>query len=184
MNSLLDNCDKSMKKKTEMLEKEFSRLRTGRASASILEAIRVDYYGVNTPLNQVASISVPDARTILVSPFDKKLLVEIEKAIQIADIGIQPNNDGNVIRLPVPALNEDRRKEISKSIRKLGEDAKVAIRLVRKDVNNKSKKMEKDKDLNEDELRSLTKEIQEITDKYIKNIDILTSKKEKEVMSF
>jgi ribosome recycling factor len=184
MSSLLDSCNKSMEKKTEMLEKEFSRLRTGRASASILEGIRVDYYGVNTPLNQVASISVPDARTILISPFDKKLLVGIEKAIQIADIGIQPNNDGNVIRLPVPALNEDRRKEISKSIRKLGEDAKVAIRLVRKDVNNKSKKMEKGKELNEDELRTLTKEIQEMTDKYTKNIDTLTSKKEKEVMSF
>ena len=177
-------CDKQMDKSISSLDRELTRVRTGRASISLLDGIRVDYYGTPTPLNQVASLSTPDARTLLVSPFEKKILSEIEKAIQIADIGVQPNNDGNVIRLPVPPLNEERRKEIAKSIKKFGEDAKIAIRLIRQDYNNKLKKLEKSKDINEDEVKLLLKDIQSCTDKFIKIIDQKVSKKEEEILTF
>ena len=143
----------------------------------------MDYFGVSTPLNQTASISIPDARTIIISPFDKKLLGEIAKAVQLADVGVQPNNDGNVIRLPVPPLNEERRKQISKIIRKLCEDTKVGVRLVRQDANNKMKKMEKDKTLNKDDSKSSSKKIQTITDGFITKVDLLTKKKENEIMT-
>ena len=180
----LEKCDEAMANKIAQLEKELSRVRTGRASVSILDNIRVEYYGTLTPLNQVASLSTPDARTIVVTPFEKNLLSDIERAIQIAAIGIQPNNDGQKIRLPIPPLNEERRKEIAKNIKKVGEDAKVGIRLVRQDYNAKIKKQEKNKELNEDDSRALQKDIQDCTDKYIKLTDEKTQAKEKEVLTF
>lgn len=172
-----------MKKKVESLERDLHKTRTGRASVSMLDGIRVDYYGTPTPLNQVASLSTPDARTIVISPFEKQLASEIEKAIHIADIGIQPNNDGNVVRLPVPPLNEERRKEIAKEVKKLGEESKISVRLVRQDINNKIKKSEKDKILNKDESNDLQKKIQECTDNFIKKINEKITTKEKEILS-
>lgn len=184
MDHFLKPCEELMEKKLEHLDRDLQKTRTGRASTSILDGIRVDYYGTPTPLNQVASLSTPDARTIVISPFEKKLAGEIEKAIQIADVGIQPNNDGNVIRLPIPPLNEDRRKKIAKEIKKLGEDSKVSIRLVRQDINNKIKKTEKAKDINKDDSAHFQKEIQECTDRFIKKVTEKVALKEKEILSF
>ena len=184
MNSHLPSCKELMNKRLEQLDKDLQKTRTGRASTAMLDGIRVDYYGTPTPINQVASISTPDARTIVISPFEKKLATEIEKAIQIADIGIQPNNDGNVIRLPVPPLNEERRKKIAKEIKKIGEDSKVSIRKVRQEINGKIKKAEKAKELNKDESNDFQKEIQDCTDSFIKMISEKVGQKEKEILSF
>jgi ribosome recycling factor len=183
MHPFVATCEESMKKKIEFLEKELGKVRTGRASIAIVDGIRVNYYGTPTPLNQVASVSTPDARTIVISPFEKKVLGDIEKAIQIADIGIQPNNDGNVIRLPIPPLNEERRKEIAKTVHKIGEDAKVSIRKIRQDLNAKIKKSEKDKELAEDESIRMQKEVQTFTDHFIKLVDQKVEKKSKEVLT-
>lgn len=183
MSAMIQNCEESMKKRVEFLDKELGKVRTGRASISLVDGIRVAYYGTPTPLNQVASISTPDARTIVISPFEKKVLGEIEKAIQVADIGIQPNSDGNVIRLPVPPLNAERRKEIAKNIHKIGEDAKVAIRKVRQELNTKIKKSEKSKEIAEDESARLQKEVQTLTDSYSKMIDQKVDQKSKEILS-
>ena len=183
MDKILDGLNDAMDKKVKALEKELLRVRTGKASISLLDSVRVNYYGTMTPLNQVATLSTPDARTVLVSPFEKKLLSEIEKAIHVADVGVQPNNDGNVIRLPVPPLTEDRRKEIAKSIRKLGEDTKVALRKVRQDFNTKVKAAEKNKEVAEDASKTLQKDIQTVTDKFILMTDEKLAKKEKEVMT-
>jgi len=184
LSKILKECDDLMKKKLDHLDRELQKTRTGRASTSILDGIRVDYYGTPTPINQVASLATPDARTIVISPFEKKLLTEIERSIQIADIGIQPNNDGNVIRLPIPPLNEERRKQIAKEIKKHGEEAKVAIRLVRQDINNKIKKAEKDKEIGKDESADFQKQIQDKTDAFTKKITEKTEQKEKEILSF
>ncbi len=183
MNPILEQCNTNMKKCLDSLEKDLSRVRTGRASLTILDGIRVNYYGTPTPLNQVASLSTPDARTLLVAPFEKKLLHEVEKAIQAADIGIQPTNDGNVIRLPIPPLSEDRRKEIAKSVGKFGEEAKVSVRKVRQDYNQQVKKQEKDKVINEDDSKHLQKEVQTTTDNFMKMIDDKVEKKKKEVLT-
>lgn len=183
MHPIVASCEDSMKKKVEHLDKELTKVRTGRASISIVDGIRVNYYGTPTPLNQVASVSTPDARTIVISPFEKKVLGDIEKAIQIADIGIQPNNDGNVIRLPIPPLSEERRKEIAKNVHKVGEECKVSIRKVRQDLNTKIKKSEKDKEFAEDESLRLQKEVQTLTDNYIKLIDQRVEKKSKEILT-
>jgi ribosome recycling factor len=178
----MESCNNEMTKRMELLDRDLSKVRTGRASIKILDGIRVDYYGSPTPLNQVASLSTPDARTILVSPFEKKTITDIERAIQMADVGIQPNNDGSVIRLPIPQLTEDRRKEIAKSIKKFGEESKVGIRKIRQDMNQRIKKEEKDKVINEDESKSLQKQVQDVTDKYIALIDTRVSAKQDEVM--
>ncbi|MBI2603345.1 MAG: ribosome recycling factor [Deltaproteobacteria bacterium] len=183
MNKLVSSCDESMKKRVETLDKELGRVRTGRATVALLDGIRVNYYGTPTPLNQIASLSTPDARTVVVAPYEKKLLGEIEKAIQIADVGIQPNNDGNVIRLPVPPLNEERRKEIAKTVNKIGEDSKVSIRKIRQDFNTQIKKLEKDKEIAEDDSHRLQKEVQTATDQFISMIDGKIEKKKKEVLT-
>ncbi len=183
MHPIIAHCEDSMKKKVEHLDKELAKVRTGRASIAIVDGIRVSYYGTPTPLNQVASISTPDARTIVISPFEKKVLGDIEKAIQIADIGIQPNNDGNVIRLPIPPLNEERRKEIAKTVHKIGEETKVSIRKIRQDLNTKIKKSEKDKEIAEDESLRLQKDVQTYTDNFIKSIDQKVEKKSKEILT-
>jgi ribosome recycling factor len=182
MDPLIQTCVADMKKRLDFLDNELARVRTGRASVSILDGIRVDYYGAKTPLNQVATLSTPDARTIVVSPFEKAVLAEIEKAIRIADVGIQPNNDGNVIRLPVPPLNEERRKEIAKAVNKVGEDSKVAIRQIRQDFNTKLKRLEKDKEVTEDDVKRLQKEVQDQTDKCTKLIEDKITAKRNEVM--
>ncbi|MBP6217227.1 MAG: ribosome recycling factor [Oligoflexales bacterium] len=183
MNPALEACEAGMKKSLESLDRDFSRVRTGRASLTLLDGIKVNYYGTPTLLNQVASLSTPDARTIVIAPFEKKLLQEIEKSIQLADIGIQPTNDGHVVRLPIVPLNEEKRKEIAKNVAKLGEEAKVLVRKVRQDTNQKIKKDEKDKKIPEDESNLLQKEVQNLTDRYTKLVDEKTEKKRKEVMT-
>lgn len=184
IDKILKECDDHMNKKLDHLDRELQKTRTGRASTSLLDGIRVDYYGTPTPINQVASLSTPDARTIVISPFEKKLLSDIERAIQMADIGIQPNNDGNVVRLPIPPLNEERRKKIAKEIKKHGEEAKVAIRLVRQDMNKQIQKAEKEKEINKDESADFQKQVQDRTDAFTKKIAEKVTQKEKEILSF
>ena len=183
MDELMTNCLNSMDKRITGFDKELSKVRTGRASVMLVDGVKVNYYGSPTPLNQIASVSTPDARTLIISPFEKKLISEIEKSIQIADLGIQPVNDGNVVRLSVPPLNEERRKQIAKSIKKLGEEAKIGIRKVRQDFNTKIKKMEKSKEIAEDESKRLQKEVQNSVDTYIKKVDEKIVKKEKEILT-
>ena len=183
MSDLLKECQDSMDKRIKSYEMDLVKVRTGRASITILDKVKVDYYGTPTPLNQVATLSTPDTKTIVVSPFEKSLISEIEKGIQKADLGLQPNNDGKVVRVPIPALTEERRKDIVKTLKKGSEDVKVAIRLVRRDINEKIKHQEKAKEIAEDESKRLQTEIQKMTDKYIKIVDEKTASKEKEVMT-
>ena len=183
VDEILKDCDELMKKRIGLLERDLGRVRTGRASVSLLDGIRVNYYGNPSPIQQLASLSTPDARTIIISPFEKSLIGDIERAIQIADLGAQPVNDGNVVRLSIPALNEERRKNIAKSIKKLGEEAKVAVRKVRQDANARVRKQEKVKELAEDESKKLQKSIQERTDEYIRQVDERIGKKEGEILT-
>lgn len=171
-----------MKKTDETVQREFSTVRTGRASSSLVEGIKVDYYGTPTPLKQLASISTPDPKLIVVQPWDISAIGEIEKALLKSDIGITPYNDGKLIRLSIPQLTQERRQEFVKVIKKMAEDGRIAIRAVRRDINEKIKKLEKDKAITEDESFKSTDEIQKLTDKNIKEIDDLLSKKEKELM--
>ncbi len=178
--SIIEN---KMEDRIDYLKEELSKIRAGRANPQILNKVMVEYYGTLTPLNQVAAISVPEARQIVISPWEKSLIGPIEKAIHQADIGINPMNDGNGIRLTFPELNEQRRKEIVKEIKALGEEIKVAIRNVRRDAIDVAKKEEKEKSISEDELRVIEDKIQKVTDKYISKIDNIVEEKEKEVMS-
>lgn len=172
-----------MEKTISVYENNLAEIRAGRANPAILNKIKVDYYGVPTPISQVAGISVPEARLIVIQPWDTSILKEIEKEILKSDIGINPNNDGKVIRLSFPELNEERRKEIVKNIKKIAEEAKVAIRAIRRDGIEEFKKKQKDSEITEDELKMAEDEIQKITDKNIAEIDNLLEKKEKEIMS-
>ena len=178
----MQNAENKMKKAIDVLEADFAAIRAGRANPAILDKVTVEYYGVATPLNQVGTVSVPEARTIVIQPWDATLLKEIEKAIQVSDIGINPNNDGKVIRLNFPPLTEERRKELSKGISKRGEEAKVAVRNIRRDVLEGFKKQKKNNEITEDDLADYEEQIQKMTDKYVKIIDGLTSDKEKEIM--
>ena len=175
--------EEKMDKTISVFEENLSEIRAGRANPAILNKITVDYYGVSTPINQVAGISVPEARMILIQPWDINLLKEIEKEILKSDIGINPNNDGKVIRLNFPELNEERRKEIVKDIRKLAEEAKVAIRSIRRDAMDEAKEMQKKSEITEDDLKNEENEIQKLTDKKVEEIDSMLASKEKEVMS-
>lgn len=175
--------DEKMTKSTNVLAGEFAAIRAGRANPAVLEKITVDYYGTPTPINQMAAVSVSEARVLVIQPWDRSTLKSIEKAILTSDIGINPNNDGNVIRLNFPPITEDRRKEICKDVRKLGEDAKVAIRSIRRDYLEKFKTEKKNGNLTEDDLKAAEKDIQDMTDKYCKTIDTMVADKEKEVMS-
>ena len=166
-----------------VFENNLAEVRAGRANPAILNKIKIDYYGVPTPISQVAGISVPEARLIVIQPWDLGILKEIEKEILKSDIGINPNNDGKVIRLSFPELNEERRKEIVKSIKKMAEESKIAVRSIRRDGIEEFKKKQKDSEITEDELRMAEEEIQKITDKKIAEIDTLLDNKEKEVMS-
>jgi len=182
MDNLKNTTKDKMQKSFDSLLHQYSKIRTGRASASILDDVRINYYGQPTPVKQLCNISIPEARTIIVQPWDKTTLGDIEKAILAANIGITPENDGNVIRLPFQPLTEDKRKEIVKSIKKLAEDARVAIRNIRRDANELGKKMKKDSQISEDEEKKLLKELQDITDDWIKKIDDSEKAKEKEIM--
>lgn len=172
----------SMEKSIDALKKDFTRVRTGRASTSLLDDIRIDYYGTPTPLSQVGTLVVPEPRLITIQPWEKKLIPEIEKAILKSDLGLNPVSDGNLIRIAIPPLTEERRKEMVKQIKKMGEETKIAIRNVRRDANESLKKLEKDKEISEDELKRGEKEIQDLTDLYVKKTDEVVATKEKEVM--
>ena len=172
-----------MEKTIESLVQRLSEVRAGRANPAILNKVKIDYYGTPTPINQVAGISVPEARMIMIQPWDVSILKEIEKAILASEIGINPNNDGKVIRLVFPELTEERRKDLVKEIKKYAEDAKVSIRNARRDGIDKAKAMQKDGDITEDELKAAETEIQKITDKYIEEVDKTIAAKETEIMS-
>ena len=174
---------KKMEKAIESLVQRLSEVRAGRANPAILNKVKIDYYGTPTPINQVAGISVPEARMIMIQPWDVSILKEIEKAILASEIGINPNNDGKVIRLVFPELTEERRKDLVKEIKKYAEDAKVSIRNARRDGIDKAKAMQKDGDITEDELKAAETEIQKITDKYIEEVDKTIIAKETEIMS-
>lgn len=171
-----------MKKSIEAYKNELDTIRAGRANPNVLSRVMVDYYGSPTPVNQIGTVSSPDARTIVIQPWDTSTLKGIEKAILASDLGITPANDGKVIRLSFPQLTEDRRKELKKQVSKLGEDAKVAIRNIRRDAMDKAKDLKKNSEMTEDELKASEKLIQDLTDKYIKEIDVITAAKEKEIM--
>lgn len=179
----LGNLEERMNKTLSVLEENFSEVRAGRANPAILNKISVDYYGVPTPINQVAGISVPEARLIVIQPWDASVLKDIEKAILASDIGLNPNNDGKVIRLAFPELTEERRKDLVKDIKKIAEESKVAIRAIRRDGIDEAKEMEKESLMTEDELKKAEDQIQKLTDKKISEIDVILDKKEKEIMS-
>ncbi len=172
-----------MQKTVGVLENEFAAVRAGRANPAVLDKILVDYYGTPTPINQMAAISVSEARVLVIQPWDASTLKSIEKAINTADIGINPQNDGRVIRLVFPPLTEERRREIVKSIHKFGEDAKVAIRSIRRDAMDTFKDLKKKSEITEDDLKDTEKKVQDLTDKFCKEIDALTAEKEKEIMA-
>ncbi len=177
------NLEEKMNKTISVLEEKFSEIRAGRANPAILNKVKIDYYGVQTPINQVAGISVPEARLIVIQPWDVSILKEIEKEILKADIGINPNNDGKVIRLAFPELTEERRKELVKDIKKIAEEAKVSIRSIRREGIDEYKSMQKEGLITEDDLKKAEDDIQQITDKKIAQIDEVFENKEKEIMS-
>lgn len=177
------NLKERMEKSIGAFKEKLSEIRAGRANPAILNKVKIDYYGTPTPINQVAGVSVPEARLIVIQPWDVSVLKDIEKAILASDIGLNPNNDGKVIRLAFPELNEERRKELVKEIKKYAEETKVAVRNARRDGIDKAKTMQKNSEITEDELKQAENEIQKITDKNIEEIDKITANKETEVMS-
>lgn len=183
MNAVHKPYDEKMQKTIEVVKSDFASVRAGRANAAVLDKITIDYYGSPSPINQVASITSPDPRTLAIQPWDMKLLKAIEKAIQTSDLGVNPQNDGKVIRLVFPPLNEERRRDLSKEVSKLGEEAKVAIRSIRRDAIEKLKEMKKSGDITEDDLKQAEKKTQDLTDKYVKNVDECAQRKEKEIMA-
>ncbi|MCR4952685.1 MAG: ribosome recycling factor [Treponema sp.] len=171
-----------MEKTISALKDSFNTIRTGRANAAIFDKVRVDYYGTKSPLNQVATIAIPEARSVIITPFDKSLISEIEKAIQVADLGLNPSNDGKVIRIAIPALTADRRKELVKQAKTMAENSRTAIRNIRRDGNDELKKQQKAGELTEDGLKTETDKLQKLTDKYIEEINKIYDSKEKEIM--
>ncbi len=180
--SALDTYQEKMTKTLSVLKQELNTVRAGRANPALLDQIVVEYYGVPTPLKNIANISVPDPRTLMIAPFDPKSVRDIEKAIQVSNLGINPSNDGKIIRLVIPPVTEERRKELTKVIKKMGEDAKVAVRNCRRDANDDIKKAEKNGELTEDDVKSDLDEIQKMTDKCMKDIDTIVATKDKELM--
>ena len=173
--------ESKMKKTAEVLKTQLASVRAGRANAAVLDQITVDYYGVPTPIQQVASVSVPDPRSLMIQPWDASVLKGIEKAILASELGINPQNDGRVIRLVFPQLTEERRKELAKQVKKYGEEAKVAVRNIRRDAIDKFKKQQKASEITEDDYKTIEKDIQKLTDDYIKEVDNINDKKEKEL---
>lgn len=182
-NPIVEHANERFTHSHESLAREFAAIRAGRANASLLDRIEVEYYGAPTPLNQLASITVPEARVLLISPFDKGSIKDIERAINESDLGINPANDGSVIRLVIPALTEETRKDLAKEVKKIGENAKIAIRNIRRDAMDEAKKQEKDKEITEDELKTLENDIQKATDQAVKKIDGMIAEKEKEILT-
>ncbi|MBT2755984.1 ribosome recycling factor [Mesobacillus foraminis] len=181
-NQVIEKAKERMTKAIQAYTRELASIRAGRASASLLDRITVDYYGAPTPINQLAGISVPEARLLVIQPYDKTILGEIEKAILKSDLGINPTNDGSIIRLAIPQLTEERRKELAKQVRKESEDAKIAVRNIRRDANDELKKLEKGGEITEDGLRGFSDDIQKLTDDQISKIDQITKDKEKELL--
>ena len=182
MDSRLQQYEDKMKKAYEFLESDYAAIRAGRANPHVLDKLRVDYYGTPTPIQQVGNVTVPEARIIQIAPWEKSLLKEIEKAIQVSDIGINPTNDGSVIRLVFPELTEERRKDLVKEVKKKAEDGKVAVRNIRRDGNDALKKLAKT-EVSEDEIKQLEDELQKLTDRFIKDIDALMERKSKEILT-
>lgn len=180
---IITDCKDNMQKCIKSFEADLAKVRTGRASIAMLDGITVEYYGTQMPLNQVATLTTPDPRLIVISPFDKKMIQTIEKAIMVADIGVQPQSDGNVVRLPIPPLSEERRKDLCKNVKKLAEDKKVALRQIRRDANEHVKKEEKDRKITEDESKRFQADIQKQTDTNVALVDEKATKKEKEIMT-
>ncbi|ARJ51702.1 ribosome recycling factor [Staphylococcus lutrae] len=183
MKEIIQDAKNRMKKSAENLSRELAQINAGRANSNLLAGVEVDYYGAPTPVQQLASINVPEARLLVVSPYDKSSISDIEKAIFAANLGVNPTSDGEVIRIMVPALTEERRKELVKEVKKTGENAKVSVRNIRRDANDTLKKQEKEGNISEDELRNGADEVQKITDESIKEIDQIVADKEKDIMS-
>jgi ribosome recycling factor len=179
---ILGDAERRMQKAVEVLKQDLVTIRTGRASASLVDRIQIDYYGTPTPVNQVAQIAVPEARLIVIQPYEKRLLIDIEKAIQKSDLGINPNNDGQVIRLNIPPLNEERRREMVKTVHKKLDEHKVAVRNIRRDVQDKLRDREKKKEITEDELKRSTERLQKLTDRFIDEMDKVGKAKELEIL--
>src|SRR5690554_3077906 len=181
--TILLEAEEKMEKTVETFRHELSTIRTGRASANVLEKITVDYYGAPTPINQMSSVNIPEARLLVIKPYDKSMLKAIERAILASDLGITPNNDGQVIRIQFPQLTEERRKELAKLCNKYGEEAKVAVRNIRRDANEKLRKLEKNSEISEDDLKGYIEDVQELTDTYTENIGDIVEEKEKEILN-
>ncbi len=182
VDDLFGDAERRMQRAVEALKQDIASIRTGRASLALIERITVDYYGTPTPINQVASISIPEARLLVIQPWDRKMLIDIEKAIQKSDLGINPNNDGQVIRLAIPPLNEERRREMVKTLHKKLDEHKVAIRNVRRDAQDKLRDREKKKEVSEDELKRSTERLQKLTDRFIDEMDKVGKTKELEIL--
>jgi ribosome recycling factor len=182
LDELYQKTEEHMKKTLEMLLHELGGIRTGKASPALLDTIKVNYYGQMVPVKQIANVGTPDPRTITIQPWDRTLIAEIEKAIRISDLGLNPHHDGGMIRLPIPPLTEERRRDLVKVVKRIGEDSKVAVRNVRRDANERVKKLQKDHQLSEDETHHKQDEIQKLTDAYIKKVDEAIGAKEKEVL--
>jgi ribosome recycling factor len=179
---LLGDAERRMQKAIEALKQDLAAIRTGRANSSLLERITIDYYGTPTPISQVATIAVPEARLLVIQPWDKKMLTDIEKAIQKSDLGINPNNDGLVIRLNIPPMNEERRRDLVKTLHKKLDEHKVAVRNVRRDIHDKLREREKKKEVSEDELKRSTEKLQKLTDRYVDEMDKVGKTKELEIL--
>lgn len=179
---VISNAKTKMEKSISAYTRELASIRAGRANASLLDKVFVDYYGAPTPINQLAGVSVPEARLLVIQPYDKTILGDIEKAILKSDLGLNPTNDGSVIRMAIPALTEERRKELVKVVKKEAEEAKIMIRNIRRDANDDLKKLEKNNEITEDDLRSYSDDIQKMTDQHIAKIDQITKDKEKEIL--
>ena len=182
LEELYHKTEDHMKKTLELLVHELGGIRTGKASPALLDSLRVNYYGSMVPVKQVANVAVPDARLITIQPWDRGLMHEIEKAIQQSELGLNPQNDGNVIRLPIPPLTEERRKDLVKVVKRIGEDSKVAMRNVRRDANEKIKKLEKEHELSQDDMRHKVEAIQKLTDQFVHKVDEAVAAKEKEIL--
>lgn len=182
INEIYSEAEEKMSRSIEALKRDFISIRAGRANPAILDQIKVDYYGVPTPINQMANISVPEPRLLLIQPWDKSVMANIEKAIMKSDLGLNPNNDGNVIRIAIPQLTEERRKELVKMVKRKSEDFRIEVRNTRRDCNDQIKMLEKEGEISEDEARSSMERIQEITDKYIETINQILDNKEVEIM--
>ena len=180
---IIKQCEDKMMKTIESLKKEFTKIRTGKANPSVLNGIMVEYYGSPMPINQIASVSAPEPQMIVIKPYDKSILKDIEKAVQVANLGFNPQNDGDLVRILVPKLTEQTRKELVKDAKKLAEDTKVAVRNVRREAMDQLKKLQKDSAISEDELKRYSDDVQKVTDKYIETIDKVSKEKEQDIMS-